>query len=681
MKFANNESCRDAALNRGSMILECTLFNNSTIAFDAPTDPLISIVIVSLNAPQLLAITLASLAGQSHLNRSSYEVILVDNGSNRETREFLGRLVGARIHLNETNTGFGAACNLGASMARGRYILFLNPDIEIMPGALDALVGTMQSSERVAIVGGRLLFPNGQLQEAGANFKNDAQVTYPYLRGAPDPNMPEATYRHQTGYVSGAFLMIDAKIFNRLNGFDPVFAPAYFEDTDLCVRCSRLGYRVVYEPAATAIHFESATTNSRAEVEKLLDKNRKTFRDRHASWLFSGGADSGSELVTRNFSNHELRILYIDDEPPHMDSGSGYPRSNSILRQMVALGYFVTVFPLHRGENRMRTKYRDLPREIEILGGENAAPLQTIIDERSNYYDLLWISRPHNIDIVCDIFRGKQKTIRDFVRSSIVFDAEAIFSIRDAHKSLTNGDTIFGSNLEAAIKHEIRHYPVADHVICVSEAEKVLCERFGLTNTRVLGHGLDLHEETPGFESRSGLLFVGSLRHTTSPNYDSLVWFLTNAWESIREELGDVKLTIVGETSSEAMQGLATDGVEFTGKVADLSPYVNSARVMIAPTRYAAGVPHKVHEAISRGLPSVITPLLAEQISWPLGSGYLMGDWSNTPGFVSTVTRLYVDSDLWNSVRAKGLDAIEANCSVAAFTKTLRDICEWNGVF
>lgn len=251
----DNETCRQAAVSRGTRILESILDNKVSIKFAAPERPVVSVVIVSFNAPELLAGTLVSLSGQLNVNHVPYELVIVDNASETLTRKLLNAIEGARVHLSDQNLGFGGACNLGASMARGQYILFLNPDIEIMPGALDAMVSTAQRTNRVGIVGGRLIFPNGALQEAGANFKDDTQLTHPYLRGVPDPSIPEANYRHQTGYVSGAFLLIDAAIFQELKGFDTVFHPAYFEDTDLCVRCSKLGYSVIYEPAATAVHF------------------------------------------------------------------------------------------------------------------------------------------------------------------------------------------------------------------------------------------------------------------------------------------------------------------------------------------------------------------------------------------------------------------------------------------
>lgn len=674
----DNDNCRRAALNRGIVTMDSILDRNVSIELGSAVEPTVSIIIVSLNAVELLAATLAGLASLPRLNRTSFEVIIVDNASQEETRTLLRHVSGARIILNSSNLGFGGGCNLGASAAAGRYLLFLNPDIELMPGALDALVEAAESNEKVGIVGGRLLFPNSQIQEAGAFFKNDSQLTHPYLRGVTDPSRAEATYRHETGYVSGALLLIGRELFNILGGFDPIYSPAYFEDTDLCVRCARSGYSVLYEPTAVAIHFESATSKTRAEVEMLLEKNRTVFRERHAKWIFARGDSHTSDLERRNFAPDELRILYIDDEVPHKDSGSGLPRANDILSHLTALGYFVSVFPLHRGENEAYRKYRDLSRRIEILGGEYGEPLTEILEKRRGYYDILWVSRPHNIDLVVDMFDRSHEKLRNFVRSSIVFDAEAIFSVRWAQKTFLGAGVVYGNDVEAAIRHEIRNYQMADHVVFVNETEKQLCHRLGVVNARVLGHSLEVHPETPGFRQRSGLVFFGALLHIDAPNFDSLTWFKDNVWDLLRSRLGsDLTLTIVGPVSDQVRVSMAADGIVFVGRVPDLAPHADAARVLIAPTRYAAGIPHKVHEAASRGLPAVVTPLLAHQIGWSDGVGYMVADWQAPFEFADAIIELMRNENRWTETREAGYKALERDCSSFEFRRALRDICEW----
>ena len=262
---------RRVVIAEARLVWDALFLNDVRIAFRPEEAPLVSIVIVSLNARHILALTLWRLAAQQGLAGVPLEVIIVDNASTPETGALFDRIDGATLIQNAANTGFGPACNDGAARARGRFILFLNPDVDLMPGAVRAMAQTFTDLDYVGIVGARLVFPGGILQEAGANFQEDAQITYPYLRGVPDPFAPEAGFTRDVGYVSGAVLMIEQALFRTLGGFDDAYAPAYFEDTDLCVRCHQAGRREIYQARASAVNFENATSAKRADVEVLLD--------------------------------------------------------------------------------------------------------------------------------------------------------------------------------------------------------------------------------------------------------------------------------------------------------------------------------------------------------------------------------------------------------------------------
>ncbi len=345
---------RKASFLTAQLYREALALNNADIVFRTVEKPRVSVVIVSYNSHDLLTMTLAKLAQYQAICATDLEIIIVDNASGSKTLDVLKRVRNAIIVRNAENVGFGPACNMGAGHARGDYILFLNPDIELLPNAVEAMIDAYALEDHVGIVGARLVFPSGLLQEAGAYFADDAQLTHPYLRASQDASAPEALFVRDVGYVSGAVLMIERSLFEALNGFDPLFAPAYFEDADLCLRCAQRGRRVVYQPRAVAIHFENATSANRSSVETLLDRNRELLRERHRKWLFEMGTHP-SGFMKRDSEIHRFRVLYIDDHVPHIDSGAGLPRANSIIRNMVALGYFVTVLPIYSYGRRSRS--------------------------------------------------------------------------------------------------------------------------------------------------------------------------------------------------------------------------------------------------------------------------------------------------------------------------------------
>lgn len=666
---------RKAALAEAALLWNALFLNDARIAFRAEATPRVSIVIVARGARHMLAWTLYRLAAGQVLGGVPFEVIVVDNASDSETRALYGRVDGATVLLNDANIGFGPACNAGAARARGDYLLFLNPDVDLMPGALRALLDTFEEFDHVGIAGARLVFPGGLLQEAGANFRDDAQTTHPYGRGGADPFAPEASFAREVGYVSGAVLLIEAGLFRQLGGFDDWFAPAYFEDTDLCVRCHQAGRRVIYQPRAIAIHVENVTSARRDDVEQLLDRNRARFRERHAAWLFGQGPQR-TGFAARDHDPWTLRILYVEDRAPHLDLGAGLPRANAILNAMAELGYAVTFASIHGEREEAARLYRDLSTRIEIVEPCGEAGLRDLVRERPDYYDVLWVSRPPNIERVCGVLYDLGLTPRDVGRTRVVFDTEAVFALRDFVTEALAGAPANGPALARACVREIRRFAVADHVVCVSEGEARVLRAHGVPNATVLGHALVANDAAPGFTARDGFVFLGSLAREGEPNIDSLDWFFANVWPLLRARLPAAHVTVVGAVAPSIRERLAGEGVRILGRVDDVGPVLDAARVALAPTRFAAGIPHKVHETVAHGLPGVVTPILAEQLGWPDGTGSLVRDWRDPEGFAEALADLHTDEALWTGVQAAGLARIRHECDPATYARTLRTLCE-----
>lgn len=667
---------RIAALAAARLHWEALFLNERLIEFPSTPRPNVSIVIVSRGARHLLATTLANLSRYLPTAEEAFEVILVDNASDAETRRLFPKLTNVTLILNEKNVGFGPACDQGAVIARANRILFLNPDVDLMPGAIKALVDGFSLFDRVGIVGARLVFPGGFLQEAGAGFVDDAQVTHPYLRGMQDASAPEALFAREVGYVSGAVMMVDRELYTTLGGFDRDFDPAYFEDTDLCIRAQRLGWSVVYQPRAVAIHYENATSPDRATAAALIDRHRGVFLDKHRKWLFDSGAHPAG-FMAREMNRFRLRVLYVDDRTPHLDLGSGLPRANSIVNAMASLGYQVTLFPAYESDDEPADRYRDLHPTVEILKPQGGTKL--ILDlcrERAGYYDVLWVSRPHNIAMVCHAMLAGGRSPRDLAQR-IVFDTEAVFAARDGVEAVARGRGLTAEALQGGLKKELRFAALADKVVCVSPSEERLLRAAELLNVVVLGHSVEPRPGTNSFADRSGVLFVGSLKHEGSPNVDSIDWLLNHTWPKVRRAFGeDVRLVLAGDIAETARDRFENAGATVMGRLDRLDRVFNEVRVAVAPTRFAGGVPHKVHEAVSHGLPMVVTPILKRQVNWEEGEGLLSAPWQDPDAFASTVTSLLRNKALWNTTRERGLARIAADHSAHTFARAIRNICE-----
>jgi GT2 family glycosyltransferase len=187
--------------------------------------------------------------------KTPFEVIVVDNASTDETKESLQNDERIKYIANQENLGFAKACNQGAKETKAKLILFLNNDMEPLPGWLDNLVAETESDPSVAVVGSKLLYGDGSIQHAGIAF--DEKGPYHIYRKEKSEKPYVNKKRYLQG-VTGASLLIRKSIFEKLGGFDEGFVNGY-EDVDLCLRVRELGKKILYCPQSVLYHYESIT--------------------------------------------------------------------------------------------------------------------------------------------------------------------------------------------------------------------------------------------------------------------------------------------------------------------------------------------------------------------------------------------------------------------------------------
>ena len=224
------------------------------IRFPVVGAPVMSIVIPVFNNWSLTRRCLASifLAGSLDL----LEVIVVDDASTDVTRQALAEMRGIHVIRNDANIGFTRAANRGAQVARGRYTFFINNDTAMLPGCVAALLEPM-SDASIGAAGAKLVYPSGRLQAAGGLIWSDG--TGWNIGHYRNPALAEFSVRRDVDYCSAAALVIRTELLSELGYFDERFAPAYYEDTDLCFRVRARGWRVVVEPDAMVVHWEGMT--------------------------------------------------------------------------------------------------------------------------------------------------------------------------------------------------------------------------------------------------------------------------------------------------------------------------------------------------------------------------------------------------------------------------------------
>jgi GT2 family glycosyltransferase len=236
----------------------------AVVAAEARTAQL-DIVIVNWNSRDLLRSCVSALGGS--VNASQLRVIVVDNASQDGSAE---RLQGGALNLivirNESNRGFGAACNQGAGAGEAPAILFLNPDTRVRPDTLPLALQHLAVSPEIAILGVRQTDESGTTLRTCARIPDIASLAGQAIGldrlGLVRPHfMTEWNHEdtRQVGQVMGAFLMIRRELFQRLGGFDERFF-VYFEDVDLCRRAAESGGAVVHFADAAIWHGTQGTT-------------------------------------------------------------------------------------------------------------------------------------------------------------------------------------------------------------------------------------------------------------------------------------------------------------------------------------------------------------------------------------------------------------------------------------
>lgn len=244
--------------------------------------PLVSIVIPCHNEAELTRACLSSLF--ETLPRSfDGEILVVDDASSdstakliRATRRRDDRVRGLR---NRKNLGFLGSCNRGAQEARGEYLLFLNNDTILLPGWLPPLLRTFSDFSDAGAVGGRLLYADGRLQEAGCLvFSDGSAAKFGY--GDPDSDAALYSYVREVDYVSGALLLTPRGLFAELGGLDPRYGFGFYDDDDYCFAVRAAGRRVYYQPESVIVHVEggSAGTDVLAGPKKFQTVNQAIFK-------------------------------------------------------------------------------------------------------------------------------------------------------------------------------------------------------------------------------------------------------------------------------------------------------------------------------------------------------------------------------------------------------------------
>lgn len=598
-------------------------------------------------------------------------MIIADDVSTDATKELTRYVENVVICRNSTNQGFLRNCNQAARAARGTYVMFLNNDTQVTPGWLSSLVSLIRSDDTIGMVGSKLVYPDGRLQEAGGIIWSDGSG-WNYGR-LDNPDKAEYNYVKDVDYISGAAILLSRKLWEQIGGFDERFAPAYCEDSDLAFEVRKAGYRVVYQPLSKVIHFEGISNGTDVNgtgLKRYQVENSRKLREKWADEFRKQCVNTGNPnpFRARERSMGKSVILVVDHYVPTFDKDAGSKTTFQYLKMFLKKGYVVKFLGdnfLH--EEPYSTTLQQMGIEI-LYGPEYQAGIWDWITRNKDEIDFAYLNRPHIATKYVDFLRQNTDI-------KIIYYGHDLHFLREYREYELTGDiqkkrdSDYWKSIEFSLmeKAAVSYYP------SYVEEEAIHAVKPELPVKAITAYVYETFLDHPDmdFEKREGLLFVGGFAHP--PNADAVLWFAREVYPLIRKNL-NVPFYIVGSKVTDEIRALEEpgNGIVVKGFVTEeeLARLYAESRLVVVPLRYGAGVKGKVVEAIYNGAAIVTTSVGAEGIP---DAEQVMKVADEPEAFAAAVTGLYGDADALKAMSQATQSYIRDHFSVDAAWKIIEE--------
>jgi O-antigen biosynthesis protein len=595
----------------------------------------------------------------------SIEIIVIDDCSPEPASEALQSITGIRMVRNDTNLGFLKNCNKAAAMATGEFVLLLNNDIIVTHGWLAALKEVWDMRDDVGMVGAKLIYPDGRLQEAGGIVWRDGSA-WNWGRNQ-DQSKPAYNYLREVDYTSGACLLLKRDFWQQLGGFDERYVPAYYEDTDIAFRIREVGKKVYYQPRAVVVHFEgqSSGTDVTQGIKKHQVSNQQTFLARWRHVLAKHRINGLMPQLERD-RYATRRVLVVDACMLTPDQDSGSLRMFEMLGVMAKLGAKVT-FVADNLEYREPYVSNIQALGVEVIYHPAESNITRFLQRHAAEYEVIFLSR-------ATVAIKHIDTIKESApRAKLIFDTVDLHFLRQEREAELANDSVARAAAARMKSQELALMTKSDTTLVVSPVEeKLLADIAPEIRVSIVSNiHVNMPAPTP-FAERQGVLFIGGFRHP--PNLDAVTWYVENVLPLLRAKNANIVTTVIGSNAPASLQQYAAADFVIAGFVPDVAPYYDRARLSISPLRYGAGVKGKVNIAMQYGVPVIATSPSVEGMYLRDEIDVLRAD--TAEDFANAIIRANTDEVLWNRLRENGHKNIEAYFSRATARRSLAGLLE-----
>ena len=610
-------------------------------------NPTISILIPVYCKSEYTLACLKSIA--DHLPKVSFEILVLDDKSPDNSAQELQKVKNIQVIVNPENLGFTKSCNYGATFAKGEYIYFLNNDTKVQAGWLDELYKTFELFPGTGVVGSKLVYPDGSLQEAGGIVWQDGSA-WNFGRNQR-PDLPIFNYAREVDYVSGASLMTPTKVFGELGGFNEIYAPAYCEDTDYALHARSKGYRVIYQPMSVVTHFEgvSSGTDTSSGVKSYQVRNLKLMYERWKD-LLASHAPNGMNVDDEKDRRANKRVLVMEPTLLTPDKDAGSVTTFNILMLLREMDFQVTFIP---EDNLLyQEKYAKLLQKVgvEVLYRPFINSVESHLKEFGSRYDLAFLFRQQVVERHIDAVK------KYCPQAKMLYYTHDLHHLRMMREAELLNDEGKKADAEVMKAKELKAISQVDSTILVSSAELALLQSsvpdrklevfplvYGVRGTKA------------GYVNRKDLVFLGAGHHP--PNSDAIKFLCKEVFPHLISHMPELCLHIVGGNQSDEILGLASKNIIVHGFVEDLSSFLDQIKVAVAPMRFGAGMKGKVCSTLGAGLPTVMSEIAAEGLGIVDKKNAIIAN--SVVEIVQAIVTIYNDQSLWEAISISGIRHID----------------------